>query len=141
MLDRLVLIFLFLILSLYIFINSLNPDYFSTFFNVYYLSTVSISILLIFPVFSNWTSTVIFKKPITAISLWSYSIYLVNYSIILLSIKHYVVISDLSALSKLGVLGLYWSATFILSYLLFSFFEYPIIKFRDSARFKGWFTN
>ena len=132
---------LFVGVHVYIFINSLNPDYFSSFFNVYYLSIVSISILLTFPVFSNWTSTVMLKKPITAISLWSYSIYLVNYSIVLLSIKHYVVISDLSALSKLGVLGLYWSATFILSYLLFSFFEYPIIKFRDSARFKGWFTN
>ena len=132
---------LFVGVHVYIFINSLNPDHFSTFFNVYYLSIVSISILLTFPMFSNWRSTLRFQKVVTNISLWSYSIYLVNYSIILLSIKYYVVISDLSALSKLGVLGLYWSATFVVSYLLFSFFEYPIIKFRDSARFKGWFAN
>ena len=132
---------LFVGVHAYIYINSLNPDHFSTFFNVYYLSIVSISIVLTFPMFSNWTSTTLLQKPITAISLWSYSIYLLNYSIVLLSIQQCVAISDLSDLSKLGVLLFYWSATFVLSYLLFSFFEYPIIKFRDSARFKGWFIN
>ncbi|QXP61769.1 acyltransferase family protein [Olleya sp. HaHaR_3_96] len=132
---------LFVGVHVYIFIKSLDPDHFLFFFNVYYLSAVSISILLTFPLFSNWRSSGILQKPITTISLWSYSIYLVNYSIVLLSIQHCVAISDLTTLTKLGVLVGYWSATFVLSYLLFSFFEYPIIKFRDSARFKRWITS
>lgn len=133
--------FLFLSVHSYIYISQLNPNSFSLFFNVYYLSILSISILLTFPVFSNWTKGQMFSKTITKISLWSYSIYLVNYSIVLLSIKQFVFVSYLNILEKLIVLILFWAVTFILSYLLFTFFEYPILKFRDSNKFTRRFRS
>lgn len=132
---------LFVVTHVYILINKLNPDSFSTFFNVYYLSLLAISIVLTFPMFSNWKSNKVLLKPITNISLWSYSIYLINYSIVLLSLQRYIQISELSLIGKFGVLLLYLALTFVLSYLLFTFFEYPILKFRDSGRYKRWFKN
>ncbi len=132
---------MFLSIHFYIYINQLNPDSFILFFNVYYLSIVSISILLTFPVFSSWITGKTFSVAITKISIWSYSIYLVNYSIVLLSIKQFVSISNLNTIEKVIVLLLFWSVTFVLSYLLFTFFEHPILKFRDSNKFTRRFKN
>jgi len=123
---------LFLGLHFYIFRNQLNPDAFSMFFNVYYLALVSLSILLVFPVFSTWKETKFLSKPITNISLWSYSIYLVNYSIVLLGIKHYIDVSFLNYLEKGLLLLLFWILTFVISYLLYNYFEKPILKYRES---------
>ncbi len=134
-------VFLFIGIHLLILFNQLNPDSFSTFFNVYYLALLSISILLTFPMFSNWQSSQFLSKTITNISLWSYSIYLINYSIVLLSIQHFTKNLELTYVGKFGVLFLYLVITFVLSYLLFTFFEYPILKFRDSKRYKRWFKN
>lgn len=134
-------VLLFIGTHLLILFNQLNPDSFSTFFNVYYLSLLSISILLTFPMFSNWQSSQFLSKTITNISLWSYSIYLINYSIVLLSIQHFTKNLELTYVGKFGLLFLYLVITFVLSYLLFTFFEYPILKFRDSKRYKRWFEN
>ncbi|RAJ12940.1 acyltransferase family protein [Olleya aquimaris] len=130
---------IFVITHLYIYINHLEPNIYSAFFNIWYLALVSISILLTFPVLSNWRSNHVLTNPITKISLWSYSIYLVNYSIVLLTIQKFINISILNSLEKVLVLLLFWSVTFCLSFVLFTYFEYPIIKFRDSTRFKRWF--
>lgn len=129
-------VFLFVIIHLNIFSNQLNPDHFSTFFNIYYLPLVSISILLTFPVFSNWKKHVLLTPLITKISLWSYSIYLINYSIVLLTIRQFIDIDQVSLIAKFSILVLYWILTFAFSYLLFTFFEYPLIKFRNSINNK-----
>ncbi|WGD34093.1 acyltransferase [Olleya sp. YS] len=130
---------IFMITHFYIYKNQLEPNVYSSFFNIWYLALVSISILLTFPVLSNWRSNHVLTKPIITISLWSYSIYLVNYSIVLLSMQRLIDISVLNLLNKILVLLLFWSITFSFSFVLFTYFEYPIIKFRDSKRFKQWF--
>ena len=121
---------LFLGLHYFIYKNQLQPNQFSFFFNVWYLPLVSISILLFFPVFSTWkTKQVNF---VTKISLWSYSLYLVNYSIVLLTLKHFVSLEHSSILFKLIMLIIFWSTSFMLSYILYAYFERPIIEFRDN---------
>lgn len=132
---------LFFGLHFYIYKNQLETNVYSTLFNIWYLALVSISILLTFPFFSNWKTSKFFTKTVTNISLWSYSIYLVNYSIVLLTIQQFVKVSVLNTFEKFALLVLFWSSTFILSYTIFTFFEYPILKFRESARFKRWFGS
>lgn len=126
---------LFLGLHIYIYKNQLEPNSFSSFFNIWYLALVSISILLTFPVFSTWKKGSLFSKSITKISLWSYSIYLVNYSIVLLSIQQLINISLLNTFEKIGILIFFWIFTFILSALLFKYFEKPILNYRESYKF------
>lgn len=115
-----------------IFIKSIEPKTTSLFFNLFYLPLISISLLFFFPVLSQWNSMPVFKKQITNISLWSYSLYLVNYSIVLLSIKHFVNVEMQSNMIKLILLIGFWLVSFILSFILFKFFEKPTTDLRDS---------
>lgn len=121
---------LFLGLHFYIYNNQLQPNQFTFFFNVWYLPLVSISILLLFPVFSTWKTKGL--NFITKISLWSYSLYLVNYSIVLLSIQYFLDVSRLSSFVKLLILMLFWVLSFLLSYVLYTFFEKPILNYREN---------
>ena len=121
---------LFLGLHFYIYKNQLQPNQFTFFFNVWYLPLVSISILLLFPVFSTWKTKGL--NFITKISLWSYSLYLVNYSIVLLSIQYFLDVSRLSSFVKLLILMFFWVLSFSLSYVLYTFFEKPILNYREN---------
>ncbi len=128
-------VILFLGVHFYIYQNQLEPNVFSFFFNVWYLALISISILLTFPMFSNWQKGHLFSKTITKISLWSYSIYLINYSIVLLSLKQFINVSILTSIEKVSLLILFWILTFSISALIFKYFEKPILKFRESFKF------
>ncbi|MDA0176174.1 acyltransferase family protein [Mesoflavibacter profundi] len=120
----------FVIIHAIIFINKLNPDNYLQFFNIWYLPLVSISILMCFPLVSNWKKQT--NSIITKISLWSYSLYLVNYSIVLLTFKHIVNLEHSSGIFKLIILIGFWSISFVLSYILYTYFERPIIEFRNN---------
>ena len=121
---------LFFGVHFYIYKNDMNPDQFSFFFNVCYLSIVSVSILMLFPVFSTWKTKGI--QLITNISLWSYSLYLINYSIVLLSLQYLIDISKTNTVQKLLILLLFWMLSFVLSYVLYTFFEKPILNYRET---------
>jgi len=134
-------VILFLITHIYIYKNNLEPTLDSLFFNGYYLVIVFISILLLFPVFSTWKKGRFFTKIITKISIWSYAIYLINYSIVLLTIKELVVVSDLNTIQKIILLIAFWAITFLLSFLLYNLYEKPFTQLRDSKRIKNYFTS
>jgi len=124
-----------------IFINDVTPEGFPVFYNIFYLPLISISLLLLFPVFSNWKTGNTLKKQITYTSILSYGVYLINYSLVLLTIQYFIDVENVSIFVKLILLILYWTVTFYVSYLLYRYFEKPMTDLRDSKFIKEKFNK
>ena len=124
-----------------IFVNDVTPEGFPVFYNIFYLPLISISLLLLFPVFSNWKKGGFLKKQITYISILSYGIYLINYSLVLLTIQYFINVENVSIFVKLMLLIIYWTVTFYVSYLLYRYFEKPSTDLRDSKLVKTFFQS
>lgn len=124
-----------------IFIYEMQPDDALIFFDVFYLPIVSVSLLLLFPLFSNWSSGTFFKNQITSISVLSYALYLVNYSLVLLSIQHFIDVANQSVLIKGLIFLMYWILSFLLAYLLYKYFERPMTDLRNSRLIKDRFIK
>ncbi|NNL83427.1 MAG: acyltransferase [Winogradskyella sp.] len=129
---------LFTVVHAVITIIGIRPSVESMFFNIMYLPLVSISILLTFPVFSNWVKKPSWSKIITNISQWSYALYLVNYSIILLSIQQIVKVEAQNIVAKLLLLVLFWALSFFMAFLLYVYYEKPMMDLRDRPFFRKW---
>lgn len=100
------------------------------YFNVFYFSLTSMTIALGLPVFVFWEKGNLLVKPITFISKTSYSVYLLHYSIISFLLKEFLSTYNL-ILNPLFLIVLYLGITFFCSYLLYVFYEKPIMKWRD----------
>ena len=102
------------------------------FWNVLYLPLVSMAIALFLPILSEWKMWELrFSKPITFISIISYSIYLLHYSVILQLMKNSFQTENTTGMQFHSFTIAYISVTLIMSYLLYRFFEKPIMDFRD----------
>ena len=102
------------------------------FWNVLYLPITSIGVALLLPVLSLWkTETAAFQQPIEYISKISYSIYLLHYSLILYLMMYFLDISSYSKLQLYLFTALYITIVFILSALLYRFYEKPMMDLRD----------
>ena len=130
---------LFFVMHGFIFIFNCQPQTHPLFYTVFYLPLLSISLLLLFPVFSNWEKGTVFKKQITFISLISYALYLLNYSLILLPLQRIFNIETFSSIEKVMILMFYWGASFFFSYILYTYFEKPIMSFRNSRFINKYF--
>jgi peptidoglycan/LPS O-acetylase OafA/YrhL len=73
-------------------------------------------------------------KFFTTISLISYSLYLLHYTIILHSLKTIFPSEELTGISLWLYTFLYWGITILFSFLLYKYFEKPITDLRDSPR-------
>lgn len=102
------------------------------FWNVLYLPITSIAFAFLLPFFSNWkTFTNPILYPVELVSKISYSIYLLHYSIILLLLKTFFDTSQMSYFERHFFTLVYLLITFLSSYLLYRFFEKPIMNWRD----------
>ena len=107
------------------------------FFNVLYLPLCSLSISMSLPVFSRLKKGPIgLLKPITIISLISYSMYLLHYSIILQLMRYFSPTEGFSALQKWAFSLGYIFAIILLSYILYRLYEKPMMDLRDRAYFR-----
>lgn len=101
------------------------------FWNVLYLPLTSIVFALFLPILSQWKSAPEwFAKPVTFISVISYSIYLLHYSIVLQLMKYFIDTKQFSSLQLNLFAFSYITITFFLSFLLYKYFEKPIMKLR-----------
>ena len=104
----------------------------SLLWNVFYLPFVSITVACFLPFLSEWKEErSIISKPITFISFISYSIYLLHYSIVLQLMKYYFPINSQNTLGLGLFLLIYFGITFFLSYLVYRFYEKPMMNLRD----------
>lgn len=114
---------LFIILHFLIVWFNVLPNNYKAFYTFFYLPLISLSIAFLFPFIIKLKSN-LFKNAITYISKRSYSIYLVNYSIVLLSVKHFFEPS-------LGTVILYLFLTFLFAEVLYRYVEMPFLILRE----------
>lgn len=113
--------------------NVLRFDLINTplYFKVFYFTLTSTTVALGLPFFISWRQTFSFiRLPIEFVSKVSYSMYLLHYSVVAVLLKQGLLNLNLE-LSTLPLLILYLLSTLILSFLLYRFFEKPIMDLRD----------
>jgi peptidoglycan/LPS O-acetylase OafA/YrhL len=103
-------------------------------------SITSIATILLLPYLSDLKSgTGKIHSAITMISLISYSMYLLNFSVVQLNIVskiHWTVLIDNVYLIVFMKYGMYWSLTIIGSILIYKYYEIPTTKLRDNKKVK-----
>ena len=124
---------LHLFLFQFVVMNVLGFDIVATplYYKVFYFTLTSFTIFLALPLFVYWnTSQTILGKPIQLISKISYSMYLLHYSIITVLMKYFI--SNLNIqLSNVVIITTYMFITILSSYLLYRFYEKPMMNLRD----------
>ena len=121
----------FLTIHLAIYYYNILPQGQSGFYAFLYLPLVILSMGFMFPFFTALKTSDFITRIIRYISTRSYAIYLVNYSIVLLSIEHYLLGKDVTTFEKYISVVCFVVITLILSELIYKFFEKPILKYRD----------
>lgn len=119
-------------LNFFIFILGITVDRYPMFFNVFYLPLGTISICCLLPyLISMKINSMLFLKWITLISVLSYSIYLLHYTIILHGMKTMIPSDSLSGILLFAYTMTYWMLVLIFSYFQYRFFEKPVTDLRD----------
>ncbi|OMP31300.1 acyltransferase [Mangrovimonas sp. DI 80] len=102
------------------------------FWNVFYLPINSIAIMLTLPLMSSIkTARNIFLKAITFISIISYSIYLLHYSVVMQLLKHFVSTEGLGRIELCLYCSGYLAITILVAYMVYRYYEKPMMDLRD----------
>ena len=105
---------------------------------VFSFSVISLGTLFLLPFLNDFKKgKSVFYKIITYISLVSYSMYLLNLSIVREWIINKINWNDILSNGYLIIIikySLYWFLTIVLSILLYKYFEIPLTKLRDYKR-------
>ncbi|MCF1422423.1 acyltransferase family protein [Mangrovimonas futianensis] len=112
------------------------------FWNVLYLPINSIILSFMLPLLSSLnTAPKFIRNPITFLSVTSYSIYLLHYSIILQLMKYFIPTDELSTFDLVIYSIVYLNITFFCAFFLYKFFEKPFMDLRDKIYFKKFFNQ
>lgn len=108
-------------------------ELFPNFWNIFYLPLTSLMCALFLPFLSEWKSLrfTFIQRPIVFISVISYSIYLLHYSVVLQLLIFYFPVDELSQLHLHLYTFSYVAITAFLSALLYKFYEKPMMDLRD----------
>jgi peptidoglycan/LPS O-acetylase OafA/YrhL len=103
----------------------------TTLFHAFFPTLLSASLLLLFPLVLFWqtSSNGWVKKGITHLSQVSYSIYLINYSLVLLPMSTFFLPANL--LWALVLTVVFWTISLIFASLFYAYVEKPITDLRD----------
>jgi len=115
---------------------------FPFFYNVLYFPIQSVLIACLLPFLSNYNlinKTTLFYKVITQISIISYSVYLLHYSVVLFVLRAHFYNENSSWFESLLLTIAYFVITIVLSVLLYRFYEKPMMNLRDSKQVKRFF--
>lgn len=108
--------------------------------NVFY-PLFCIAILFLLPILSQYKlkKHSVMTKAITYISLISYSLYLIHYSLIKKLLIDNLLFTSFDKNSILTIIlknSFYWSSSIIGSLIIYKYFEIPTMKLRDKIKFK-----
>ncbi|MBL0014137.1 MAG: acyltransferase [Flavobacterium sp.] len=99
------------------------------FWEVLYLPLTSISIALTFPlVYQLRSNSIVIKKLLSFLGKFSLGMFLIHYSIVLLVLDYFMLISQLSAPIFFGFVVIYLTIVIVSSFILHRFFEMPIFR-------------
>ena len=120
------------VLHILIFAFGIQAENYPLFFNVFYLPLNSISICFMVPFLVGVKlKKSFFLQWITLLSVISYSIYLLHYTVILHVMKVLFPSENLKGFYLFGYTFTYWLLVVLLSYLLYRFFEKPMTNLRE----------
>ncbi len=125
-------IFSFLGLHAYIYITNATPQTHLGFYVCVYSQVIQISIASIFPLIITINGSGVFQKIIQYISVRSYAIYLINYSLILLTMQSFFNLETFSTLQKIACLLLYLLSTIFFSEILYRTIEQAFLRYRKT---------
>ncbi|WP_162523818.1 acyltransferase [Flavobacterium sp. LMO8] len=108
-----------------------NPIY----FNVFYFTLTSISIMFLMPIFIFWNSQIFGSSVYIFVSKISYSIYLLHYSICAVLFKFFIQYYNLE-IGLMLKLFIYLFLVFLLSFLLHKYIEKPFLTLRGKLKTK-----
>jgi peptidoglycan/LPS O-acetylase OafA/YrhL len=136
--DKMAKFKLLIVLGIAIFYGSFyivheNYYYFNsiTLTNLFFYTFTSFGVMITLPALSKMTSNNgIFERAITFVSLISYSMYLINYSIVIVLIQIFTP-ANVSEMGKFISFVLYWIITIGLSALMYEYIEEPFMALRD----------
>lgn len=112
------------------------------FWNLFYIPINSIVIVMFLPWLSQIkTAPKYILRPITFLSLISYSMYLFHYSIILYLLKYYLPTENLGVFDSIIYIIVYLLLTVLISLFVYKFYEKPIMNFRENSFFVKRFLN
>ncbi|WP_040250719.1 acyltransferase family protein [Psychroserpens mesophilus] len=115
-------------------------EYYPQFWNVWYFVIKSLAIACTLPLLSDMkTAPKSIRIPITYISILSYSIYVFHYSIIMQLMKYFIPSEPMEGFDLIIYLLVYVLITFVVSYLVYRFYEKPMTDLRDSPKIKSYF--
>jgi len=107
------------------------------FWNVWYFVIKSLGICLTLPLLSTLKSAPArILKPITYISLVSYAMYVLHYSIVMQLMKYFMPTEKMEGLAIAIFIAVYFFLTMLLSHLLYNFYEKPMTDLRDKPYFR-----
>jgi len=115
---------------------------FPLFYNVLYFPIQSVLIACLLPFLSSYNlkdKTTFFYKTITQMSIISYSVYLLHYSIVLFVLKFHFYSENSSWMESLLLTLAYFLITIVLSFFLYRFYEKPMMNLRDDKKIKDLF--
>jgi peptidoglycan/LPS O-acetylase OafA/YrhL len=112
------------------------------FWNVWYFVIKSIGICLTLPLLSSIKSAPkLMLKPVTYISILSYAMYVLHYSIVMQLMKYVMPTEDFAGLDIAIFIVVYFMLTMLLSYFLYNLYEKPMMDLRDKQYFKKIFAK
>ncbi|MDX9789375.1 MAG: acyltransferase [Candidatus Kapabacteria bacterium] len=107
-------------------------EHFPIFWNVFYLPLTSLTFTLFLPVLSELeTPPKYIGKLVYFVSITSYSVYLLHYSVVLQLMKYFFDTNQFTTNQLHVFTGCYLFITFFLSYLFYRFYEKPIMDLRE----------
>jgi peptidoglycan/LPS O-acetylase OafA/YrhL len=104
---------------------------FSLFYKSFYYSFIGVSILLMLPKLESLKNENIPLKPVRFISKISYSMYLVHMPLLQIICKIFIVTNKTESII---IYVIFWLTTLLLSYVVYNFYELPIMNLRDKTR-------
>lgn len=111
------------------FFNINTPEYYWLYLNVFNYTLSSISFLLLLPFFQLMKrSSGFIYKLITYISLISYSLYLVHYTLV----KYVIIDEFINSTATVNLLA-YWVLSFMIATLMYKFLEKPVMDIRPTV--------
>ncbi|MGC6430214.1 MAG: acyltransferase family protein [Jejuia sp.] len=128
---------LFVVVHGIMYTSGSDPDEHLLFFNTFYLPLLSVTILLLFPFMMHLKASKTVSKIVTHISKTSYALYLVNYSIVLLTMERiFKVDTEILLHFKVLIAFLFLLISYLLAVILYRFYEKPMMDLRDHRKIR-----
>ncbi|WP_026753189.1 acyltransferase [Sediminibacter sp. Hel_I_10] len=112
----------------------IQPQNSLLFYALFYLPLLYISLVFLLPVFSLWKRGGFLSSTITRLSKISYSLYLVNMSLVFIPLRYVFDVDSANLVMKIVISILFWGLSIAVANALYNYYETPLMAFRNHKR-------